>query len=1320
MAGLHFDITADNSNFMRKIKETRDGVENASKQIEQNGIGIEDMFNRMSKAAAYFGVSLGAKELITQVATVRGEFQKLEVAFTTLLGSKDESDALMSQLVNTAAITSFGLQDVADGARQLLAYGTASEKVNETLIRLGDIAAGLSIPLGDLVYLYGTTMSQGQLFTQDLRQFMGRGIPLADELAKQFGVTKDKVGELVTAGKVGFQEVENAIVSMTSKGSRFGGLMEAQSKTISGQIGNIEDSIETMLNDIGKANEGVINDALGIVSSLIKNYEEIGKAISELVVAYGAYRAILITITALQKAYTAVLAQSKLEMALAATAGQVLTESQAMAAAKTKLLTIAQAGLVSTLKKASAALLSNPYALMTAAVVSLGYAMYKLITYQTDAQKHQGNLNKSLKDFNVEIAKEESATKYLFDALDRTNKGTRERANLIKQVNEKYGSYLPNLLSENASLAEIKMAYDRINLSIKEHVALKMKSEALDNVNKDSISEQIESINKIREALTSQVGSGMADSIIQDVQNTTDLFQKAGSSWQKTLQQVYYDAQRKAGKNSFGNNFAESLEDYVRNVFDTQKAIGDIERAYKPFLDNVNKKIEEVEKEVPEKHNKSYWEKIKKNAEEARNALADTEKGSKEWNRLTKVIEDAKLKLTTWEDSSKTQKVNEKRLKEQESLRNELLDMIRQSQQAEIDLMKEGYDKKIAQIELDYDNEIDAIISKKKELAEAQGGKLTDEQEGVILQSMRDAWMKKHVSTTKVEKTEFDSERDAMNEYLKEYGNYMEKRNAIKAIYDEKLSKATTKGERLSLGEAMKKELSDLDIEANKTTSAISQLFGDMADKTIKELDRINERGEAALEFLKMGVWDKNKGNELGITKETFDIWSKSPDKLKDISDALKDNKEAADNLRPSYDLVKIGLEEMFNAGNDSKKLETAFNKIQSGLGKITNAAGFLSDTLGSLGDAFGSKALGSISESINIATDAIGKGMKGAEAAMSLGLGGIGAAAGAAIGVVSSLAGAIAKIHDKNNERRIEKLQDQIDTLDKSYENLGDSIEKAYSKDASKLIGQQNKLLEQQKKLIQAQIKEEEAKKKTDKERIKDWKDQIEEINKTIADNKEKAVDAIFGEDLQSAIDNFASSYADAWASGTDKAVSAKDTVRNMMKQMATESIKEMIKTSGKMDEIRNKLKEFYADNVLSGWEQDYIYNMAENLQKELDEQFGWAGSLMGDKSGKYEQKATSGGFQAMSQDSANELNGRFTALKMLGEEIKNQMIAVTMGVNSLISMSTSSDETLRNILNMHVLSNNYLEDISGFQKKIHDLLNSKLPNIEMKMSNL
>ena len=251
-------------------------------------------------AAGLFAVDK-LKDFASAVATVRGEYQQLEIAFNTMLGSKSKGDALMAQLIDTAARTPFEMKDIAEASKMLLAYGMEGDKVNETLIRLGDIAAGLSIPIKDLAFLYGTTMVQGRLYTQDLNQFLGRGIPLADELAKQFGKNKSEVKKLVEEGKIGFPEVQKAIEALTGEGSKFGGLMEAQSKTITGQLSNIEDAWEQMMNEIGRSQEGNISGALDITGKLIENWRTVGKVVLTAAAAIGSYKAAVMTLAAIRK-----------------------------------------------------------------------------------------------------------------------------------------------------------------------------------------------------------------------------------------------------------------------------------------------------------------------------------------------------------------------------------------------------------------------------------------------------------------------------------------------------------------------------------------------------------------------------------------------------------------------------------------------------------------------------------------------------------------------------------------------------------------------------------------------------------------------------------------------------------------------------------------------------------------------------------------------------------------------------------------------------------------------------------------------------------
>ena len=584
--------------------------------------------------------------------------------------------------------------------------------------------------------------------------------------------------------------------------------------------------------------------------------------------------------------------------------------------------------------------------------------------------------------------------------------------------------------------------------------------------------------------------------------------------------------------------------------------------------------------------------------------------------------------------------IDKKELEKRKKLQDELLSLRRQNQQSEIDLMKEGSAKKIAQINLDYDNEIAAILTKEKEWKDAQGGKLTKEQTVEIRTALVNSYVKRERSTSNVSKEQLEEEKRAMNEYLKEYGSYLDKRDAITALYNEKIAKATTEGERLSLAEGMKEELADVDNEAQKSTSIITRLFDDMSKRNITSIRAIADEAEKFLSFLERGEYSSD--NSFGITKEQFDVLRKSPDQLKAIKDEIANVRLEADQMETSFNKVSNGLKKVFTSENDAKKLKEGLAEIGEGMNEIMQAGQSLSDTFSKLGDSFGG-VFGGIAEGFSVAMDTVSSAMNGAKAGSMFGP--IGASAGAAIGVVTSLAGAIAKIHDKKNEKRIQRLQDQIDTLDKSYGKLDKSIEKAYSKDASKMIEQNNKLLEQQKILIQQQIREEQDKKKTDNDRIKEWRDQIDEINNTIADNKEAGKDAIFGSDIKSAIDDFANAYADAWAAGEDKARSAKDLVRKMIRNMVTESIKAA--ASDPMKEIREKLLEFWSDDYISDWEQDYLDRKAQELADDLDRKFGWAdkyfntGNAVEEDDGR---TASSKGVGSISQDSADVIDGKMS----------------------------------------------------------------------------
>ena len=331
-----FNVSAEAMD--RHIRQVSTNIQMEADDMEQS---ILDFAQKGAMYIQAYLVGQGMTGLLQSIVEVRGQFQQLEIAFGTMLGSEQKAKDLMDQMITTAAKTPFDLAGIAGGAKQLLAYGTAADKVNDTLVRLGNIAAGLSIPLNDIVYLYGTTMVQGRLYAQDVRQFTGRGIPLVKELAKMYGVTAEEINNMVSAGKIGFPEVEKVLNGMTDAGGQFYNLMEKQSASLTGMLSNLSDAWDSMLNDIGRANQEVFAEGIDGATYLVEHYQQILDILEAVAVSYGTVRAAIMLNTLATKGYTGVALidntarQAKLALlkAEAVATGQVAAQQRTMTAA---------------------------------------------------------------------------------------------------------------------------------------------------------------------------------------------------------------------------------------------------------------------------------------------------------------------------------------------------------------------------------------------------------------------------------------------------------------------------------------------------------------------------------------------------------------------------------------------------------------------------------------------------------------------------------------------------------------------------------------------------------------------------------------------------------------------------------------------------------------------------------------------------------------------------------------------------------------------------------------------------------------------------
>lgn len=332
-----FNVSADAMN--ARVKQLSDTTAAKAAEMDQS------LLTFAKNGAAYitsYLVGQGMTNLLTSIVQVRGQFQQLEIAFETMLGSKSKAHELMQQMEETAAKTPFDLDGVANGAKQLLAYGESADKVNDTLVRLGNIASGLSLPLNDIVYLYGTTMVQGRLYAADVMQFTGRGIPLVKELAKMYGVTADEINNMVSAGKIGFPDVQKVLNKLTDEGGQFYNLMEKQSKSLTGMISTLGDTWDQVQDHLGEQNQDLFAGAINAAGYFLEHLEDILKMVKAVAIAYGSYRAALVLNTIATKGFTGValinntVEQSKIALlkVRSTLTGEVAAQTAAMTAAE--------------------------------------------------------------------------------------------------------------------------------------------------------------------------------------------------------------------------------------------------------------------------------------------------------------------------------------------------------------------------------------------------------------------------------------------------------------------------------------------------------------------------------------------------------------------------------------------------------------------------------------------------------------------------------------------------------------------------------------------------------------------------------------------------------------------------------------------------------------------------------------------------------------------------------------------------------------------------------------------------------------------------
>lgn len=906
MSGLHYDITASNDDLIAKLRQSREAIVNGSKDAEGAGSAMEGMFKKAAVALGMVGTVDFAKNIISQVVNITGEFQQLEVAFTTMLGSEEAANTLMQQLVKTAATTPFDLKGVSQGAKQLIAYGIEAKDVNKTIVELGNIAAGLSIPLNDLVYLYGTTMVQGRMFTMDLRQFQGRGIPIADALAKQFGVAKEKIAGLVTAGKVTSKEFKAAIESMSADGGKFANLMDKQSQIIVGKISNIGDAIDMAMNNFGESNNGIINGALDGVSAVVSNYKEIGTVILELVATYGTYKAVLIIATALQKLNNLVMTEAAVQMNLAAMSGITLSEAESVAAARSVLLSGA-------MNSVTASMAVNPITAVAVAIAALGLVIYKCATYENEFDLANKRVQEATDGVTKEVVKEQDKLNALNDQLQQNKKGTNAWKNAKDAVIKQYGQYDNKLSQEINRTGDLTLSYDKLTSAIRKSISARRLKQFYDT-NSDSTQDDIEKQQKtIQKFLTSKFGRKYYN---QHVKEINSYINGSGSLSKQLVSDIGY-------KDIFGSFFWRPLRNARNSKMAGDKALTDYESMSgisKSEANEILYGIKPVGKNNQPAGNKDkeYYETLKKNLQGDLDSLANTKANIGKRNKLIKEINKAQANIDWYSPSKSNQaaknakieaakeetaleKRNESIAKQldlsqkakelSEKIKSENTDSRFDIRQKTIDSMPDSFNKQIHAIQLGYDRLVDENVKRKKswikELQDTANEEfearnpdwrkknphgrpviteynLSDEQRMLLGQYDVAADIYKNTETDKLYKSlndkyrNFDVKRaDVNKQYEDDRSNLGKEYNSGKSDMSlDDYNSRIEESKRLQ-SEALK-QIGDEEYNAlQKDGGAIAELFEDTSNKSVKEIQSIIDKIHILLQYIR-GVKDAN------------------------------------------------------------------------------------------------------------------------------------------------------------------------------------------------------------------------------------------------------------------------------------------------------------------------------------------------------------------------------------------------------------------------------------------------------------------------------
>ena len=1326
-----FGLTQQQAEARLSVKKLRDEYalynDNAKEIVESNnGIAIS-----WKKALAVIGGAGVLKALGSEMIRVRGEFQSMQTAIETMVG-KDMAGQLIPQIKELAKISPLTMSDMIGAEKMMLGFNIQAEDTIKYLKAISDISMGESSKFNSLTLAFSQMSAAGKLMGQDLNQMINAGFNPLQIISEKTGKSIATLKDEMSKGAVSAEMVQQAFIDATSAGGKFYNMSENASKTINGQLSMMQDALDSVFNELGTKSESVIMDGIQMTTSLIQNYETVGRILAGLVVTYGTYRTAVMLVTAAESKHTLV------EIGL--TNARLLARKAQLAL--------------------NAAMLTNPYVALTVVIGGLITTMWAMSDSTTAAARAQKEYN-GIKD--AALKKEQEHKQKIEELLTAARDESLAALTRQKSLEELRKEY-PKIFEQ----------YDIEKLKLEDILKLKQKINEEDS--RRSVQGRRDDYNALEQTIANQrrylqlfdnldLRKNMSDSdkeiwkMFSGNQSYVQVREQMekNSELLKKYQKDMFDDNISAYKSNLKNYSKEKLETELklaqssaskRNGFvvngmmvkggDLESVISSINGALakkkspttykqdyekaKTDWDDAKKKLSEIEKDKSKFTSKQY--------EEAKKRVETTEKAYKNLGGITG------SSLTKQENQAK--KEAEKKRKQQEQLAEQLLSLRRKNQQDEVNLMAEGTQKKLSQIDLDYQKELDAIEKQRTEWEKTQKGKLTSEQESQLSISEENAFKayQKSVSETNKEKLEFD--RKAWQEYFIQFGNYQEKRKNLIQKYDDEIAKLEEHSAERATKIAEKNQAIDqLDEQFGKSTHVMADLFEDASEKSVSSIQDIIDKYELLIKY--MSGTDESVSlinlKSVGFTDKDIANLENGTINIKDITDAIKRLKEEVKGKSPwlsFFSDMKKGIDDIKNANGDARKLGQGISTIGGAITEFSPAI-----------KQFGSDISSIFGEDLNDEINNVIDGLSGlGQTAVGVGQimsGDIAGGIMSTVSGVSQLVNAMGNLFGPDGTAYYEGVKEQLEAINEVYDRIIDKSKEdiVFGGGFASVQAATQAMDNYEKKVINLQ------KIATASGRAgASWKSHSAEwhSNKNVgAIGGFEQMSDILGKSISSMTDLYSlsgdelfliqSQMPEAWSlidarirENLDSIVACKDEaneLRDALNQAMTgvdfdsfyngfidqlsdmdtsfedmcdnfedylrKSIMAGLVASQYQDRI-NALYEQWSDaaqsdkkiteeeaNALKNQYQQIVNDMMRD-REEMAKSFGWDASVTSLESSKK-------GFATASQDSIDELNGRFTALQISGEEIKNQSITqsqslniLTMKTDTLISINTET----------------------------------------------